>query len=119
VNIKDTVCPFAVKGGGHHTVIGISNIDNGLTIDLGNMNQTTWNNDKSIGYVGAGARWGAVYEALGRVNRGAAGGRVADIGVGGYTTGGKLRHAVPIPLSSVNGRNRWYLLLWRRLRLWL
>lgn len=92
LNLVHVFCPFAVRGGGHHTVIGIANINNGITIDLGDMNQTTLNADKSIASVQSGARWDTVYSALVAVGRGVLGGRVSDLGVGGFTTGGITSH---------------------------
>jgi FAD/FMN-containing dehydrogenase len=89
LNIIDVICPFAVRGAGHHTVVGIANIHAGITIDLGNMNQTTVSQDKSTASVGSGARWGSVYSTLVPLGLAVLGGRVADIGVGGFTTGGK------------------------------
>lgn len=40
--------------------------------------------------IGAGARWSDVYRVLDTVGLGAAGGRIADVGVGGLITGGKF-----------------------------
>lgn len=84
------VCPFAVRGGGHHTVIGIANIHGGITIDLGNINQTTVSTDKKIASVGSGARWGSVYSTVVDLGLGVLGGHESDIGVGGFTTGGEI-----------------------------
>ncbi|KAH8654974.1 hypothetical protein BGZ60DRAFT_519104 [Tricladium varicosporioides] len=92
LNLIDDACPFAVRGGGHHTVVGIANIDSGITIDLGNMNKTTLSSDNSLAYVGAGARWGSVYSTLATVGKGALGGRIADIGAGGFLTGGGISY---------------------------
>jgi hypothetical protein len=61
LNLNETVCPFAARGAGHHTVVGIANIHSGITIDLGNINQTTISEDKAIAYVGSGSHWGSVY----------------------------------------------------------
>lgn len=83
------VCPFALRGGGHHTVAGIANIHNGITIDLVNINKTTLNGDRTIASVGSGARWGSVYDVLVPQGLAVLGGREAGIGVGGFTTGGK------------------------------
>lgn len=70
-------------------MVGIANIHNGITIDLGNINQTTLNSNKSIASVGAGARWGSVYDTLVPEGLAVLGGRESGIGVGGFTTGGK------------------------------
>lgn len=44
--------------------------------------------EDNIVSVGGGARWSEVYHVLDSMNLGTAGGRVADVGVGGLTTGG-------------------------------
>lgn len=91
LNIEETVCPFAVRGAGHHTVVGTANIHRGITIDLGNINQTTISADKNTVYVGSGARWGSVYSNVVSEGLAVLGGREADIGVGGFTTGGNTK----------------------------
>lgn len=57
-------------------------------VELGYMNQTTYNVDTTIASVQPGARWGAVYEALDPYGVTAAGGRADVVGVGGFITGG-------------------------------
>jgi FAD/FMN-containing dehydrogenase len=88
LNILENICPFAVRSGGHHTVVGIANIRLGVTIDLGNLNETTVSKDKSLIGVGAGARWKSVYATLVPMGLVALGGRDGDIGVGGFLSGG-------------------------------
>ncbi|KAF7854228.1 hypothetical protein EAF04_010525 [Stromatinia cepivora] len=95
LNAISTICPFAIRSGGHHTVVGIANIHSGITIDLRNINQTTINTDKTIAHVGTGARWGSVYSTLNFEGLAVSGGRVADIGVGGFITGGGLSYFGP------------------------
>lgn len=89
LNAGDDICPFAVRSGGHHTVVGIANIHTGVTIDLGNMNKTVVSEDKSIASVDSGARWHSVYPVVVAEGLGVLGGRISDLGVGGWTTGGK------------------------------
>ncbi|ESZ95986.1 putative oxidoreductase, FAD-binding [Sclerotinia borealis F-4128] len=86
------VCPFAVRSGGHHTVIGIANIHNGITIDLRNLNKTTVSRDKKTAFVEPGARSGSVYETLVPLGLALPGGRIGDIGVGGFTSGGGISY---------------------------
>lgn len=81
-------CPFAVKSGGHAAFKGASNIDDGLTIDLTNLNIIRVSNDNSLTQVGAGNRWIDVYMHLDLLQLSVIGGRVANIGVGGLTLGG-------------------------------
>ena len=67
---------------------GASNIQDGLTIDLTQLNQIQVSPDKTLTAVGSGARWGDVYSHLGEQQLSVVGGRDADIGVGGLTLGG-------------------------------
>ena len=90
-------CPFAVKSGGHAAFPGASNIDGGVTIDLRQLNEVrvTKNstlartNNSTLARVGAGNKWGNVYQKLDALELSVLGGRVADIGVGGLTLGGE------------------------------
>ena len=82
-------CQFAVKSGGHAMFKGASNIDSGITIDLKNLKQVAVSADRSFTKVGAGNHWADVYSRLDPLGLSVVGGRVADIGVGGLTLGGK------------------------------
>jgi FAD/FMN-containing dehydrogenase len=65
-----------------------NNIDNGVTIDLGQMNSTTLNKGNATVSIQPGARWGNVYNTLQRIGYTVAGGRAFDVGVGGFVMGG-------------------------------
>lgn len=82
-------CKVAIKGGGHTPWAGSSNVDGGVTIDMGAMNQVQVSDDKTMTSVGAGARWIEVYEALDPVHLTVVGGRLASVGVAGLLLGGK------------------------------
>ena len=82
-------CPFAVKSGGHGAFAGASNIQGGLTIDLGSIKTIKVSSDRATTQVGAGNRWVDIYSALAPRNLAVIGGRVANIGVGGLTLGGQ------------------------------
>lgn len=69
---------------------GASNIQDGLTIDLANLNQIQVSQDKTLTHVGAGNRWVDVYSQLDQQQLSVIGGRVAGIGVGGLTLGGGI-----------------------------
>jgi hypothetical protein len=56
-------CEFAVRSGGHMPWAGASDIENGVTIDLGLMNSTNVN-DNGTATVLPGAVWGSVYEVV-------------------------------------------------------
>jgi hypothetical protein len=78
-----------VKSGGHASFAGASNIQSGLTIDLANLNVIQVSDDRTLTQVGAGNLWGKIYSQLDRLQLSVIGGRVAGIGVGGLTLGGK------------------------------
>ena len=80
---------FAVRGGGHTLNSGAANIEAGVTINMRRMNQIDVNAEKSTVSIGGGAKWGEVYPELDRLGISTSGGRVADVGVGGLSTGGK------------------------------
>ncbi|MCJ1226704.1 hypothetical protein MMC12_003357 [Toensbergia leucococca] len=63
-------------------------MQDGITIDLGEMNQVTVSKDRTITSVGGGARWEDVYLKLDAMDLAVSGGRVYDVGVGGLTSGG-------------------------------
>ena len=81
-------CKVAVKGGGHTAQAGSANIQGGVTIDMSGFNTITLSSDKTSVSVGAGQRWGNVYDVLQPLGLSVVGGRGNQIGVGGFTLGG-------------------------------
>lgn len=79
---------FAVASGGHSTLTGASNINHGVTIDLSALSEVTLVDDHQAVWLGAGARWEEVYGTLEPHGLTVSGGRVAEVGVGGYVLGG-------------------------------
>ncbi|KAF2130675.1 FAD-binding domain-containing protein [Dothidotthia symphoricarpi CBS 119687] len=79
---------FAIRSGGHSTWAGSNNIQDGVTIDLGLMNTTTFDPDTSIASIEPGSRWGQVYATLDPLGVTVAGGRAGTVGVAGFLTGG-------------------------------
>ncbi|KAF8855560.1 FAD-binding domain-containing protein [Acephala macrosclerotiorum] len=90
LTVQVTQCLFAVKSGGHAAFSGASNIHDGLTIDLLNLDEVIVSADNTSTSVGAGNRWVDAYSALQPKGLTIIGGRVADIGVGGLTLGGGM-----------------------------
>ena len=80
---------FAVRSGGHTPYQGAANIQSGVTIDMRKFNTTTVHPDRTRVTIGTGSTWGAVYSQLDPQGLAVSGGRVAAIGVGGLTLGGK------------------------------
>lgn len=87
-NAKPQACPFAVRSGGHNHIPGASSIEDGVNIDLGQMNSTIYHSSNDTATVQPGATWGSVYSTLDQLGVMAAGGRSASVGVGGLVLGG-------------------------------
>ena len=64
-----------------------ANINNGVLIDMSMFKGVNYNAANSLAIVGAGQRWGDVYNQLDPYNVTVVGGRVLDVGVGGLTLG--------------------------------
>jgi hypothetical protein len=79
----------AIRSGGHGSDRS-NNIEEGVTIDLGMLNTTTYDADSNIARVGPGARWGEVFAALKDDGVIVAGGRESVVGVGGLLLGGGI-----------------------------
>ena len=92
-------CKFAVKSGGHAAFSGASNIQDGMTIDLINLNQITISDDQTQTSVGSGLVWYDIYTELEPMGLSVIGGRVSAIGTGGFTLGGGI--------SFFSGRYGW------------
>lgn len=68
---------------------GFSNVEGGITIDLVRMKDITISEDGGIVNVGAGCRWGEIYEVVEPRGLMVVGGRDSTVGVGGFLLGGK------------------------------
>ncbi|CAJ2499817.1 Uu.00g026700.m01.CDS01 [Anthostomella pinea] len=79
-------CPFAIKR---------EQIDNGITMGLRNINETTLSADKASVTFGTGSDWLSIYTALGGTGVGVPGGRHGRVGVGGIVLGGGLSFVSP------------------------
>jgi FAD/FMN-containing dehydrogenase len=69
---------------------GASNIENGVTIDLRNINRIQVSDDLSTTKVGPGVKLGDLYEMLDGMGLSVISGRDSNVGVGGITLGGML-----------------------------
>ncbi|KAI6823919.1 hypothetical protein KC332_g8796 [Hortaea werneckii] len=81
-------CQFAVRSGGHNTIPGASSISDGVNIDLGLMNSTTYHPENDTATVQSGVLWGSVYSTLDKLGVMVVGGRSASVGTGGLVLGG-------------------------------
>ena len=85
--IKDHQCHFAVKSGGHGMFPGASNAQQGITMDLRNLNGLRVSDDRLTTSVGTGTKWGEVYRELESKNLTVSGGRDTQISIGGFILG--------------------------------
>lgn len=76
-----------MRGGGNHAS-GASSAEDGLVIDLSNLNSISVDTNKGQVTVGGGCRWGDVYSTLQKQGLICVGGGVHIVGVGGHLTGG-------------------------------
>lgn len=79
---------FAVRSGGHTQWAGSNNIEGGVTVDLGLLNWTRFDEPSETVDLGPGGRWGQVYADLKKYGRVVAGGREGNVGVAGLILGG-------------------------------
>lgn len=69
-------------------MLGSTNADYAVTIDLSMLNRTVYHPESSTASVQPGARWKSVYKALGEHGVAVPDGRGGTVGVGGFITGG-------------------------------
>ncbi|KAK8064329.1 hypothetical protein PG994_006967 [Apiospora phragmitis] len=81
-------CSFGILGHGHGDFPASNSIKEGVTIDFGHMNQTTYDPTEKIASIGPGSSWQPVYENLEPHGVTVTGGRAGGVGVAGFTTGG-------------------------------
>lgn len=88
-------CNFAIRSGGH-SVSGGSNIDDGITVDLGAHMKSCWYDAKTrLVSIQPGGTWGDVYAALEPKGVMVAGARSHNVGIAGLLTGGGLSWFTP------------------------
>lgn len=85
---------IAIRSGGHGSD-NQNSITNGVIVDLGHLNITTYDAAKNVASVGTGARWGDVYATLEEHGVSITGGRQAIVGVGGLLLGGGVGWHTP------------------------
>ncbi|KAI1352836.1 FAD-binding domain-containing protein [Xylaria sp. FL0043] len=81
---------FAIRGAGQQPLPGCANIQDGITLDLALLTGVELDLDTGIVSIGAGERWGVVYEKLSNHGLGVTGSRSAKGGIGGLALAGGL-----------------------------
>ncbi|MCJ1247587.1 hypothetical protein MMC30_004802 [Trapelia coarctata] len=84
--------PFAIRSGGHMPSPLAANTNDGVLIDMSKFNKVMYDAARNVATVGAGMKWGDVYNQLDLYNVTAVGGRVLDVGVGGLILGSGLSY---------------------------
>ena len=88
---REAELPLAVRGGGHN-VAGSAVCDDGLVIDLSEMDAVRVDLDAKTAWVQGGATWADVDHETQAFGLAAPGGVVSDTGVAGLTLGGGIGH---------------------------
>ncbi|KAI6778372.1 uncharacterized protein J7T54_000490 [Emericellopsis cladophorae] len=81
-------CPFGMRSGAHTAFQGGNGIKDGVTVDFGHLNVTTYDESTQVASMNPGQTWGDAYKVLADYSVVAIGGRADVVGVGGFTTGG-------------------------------
>jgi FAD/FMN-containing dehydrogenase len=80
---------FRLRCGGH-SYEGYSTLDDGVVIDVTDMNRVTVSDDRKTAVIGAGGRLGDIYSALSAAGVAIPGGTCPPVGISGLTLGGGL-----------------------------
>lgn len=91
---------FAIRGAGCQPDPGCANIQDGITVDLGLL--TGVDIQEGVVRIGAGERWGNVYEKLDATGLGVSGSRSSKGGIGGLSLEGLSQIDVSLPFCSSN-----------------
>lgn len=81
---------FAIKSGGHNANKYFASVDGGPLISTKYLNEVTLDSASMTVRVGPGNDWQDIHKALDGTGVTVVGGRIGDVGVGGYVVGGGL-----------------------------
>jgi FAD/FMN-containing dehydrogenase len=85
--------PIAVRGGAH-SVAGFSSCDDGIVIDLAQLNEVQVDVEPQRAFAGGGTTWKTFDAATQQHGLATTGGMVSSTGIGGFALGGGLGHLV-------------------------
>ncbi|TDZ39665.1 putative FAD-linked oxidoreductase [Colletotrichum spinosum] len=81
---------FAIKSGGHNPNKYFSSVQDGPLISTKGLKTVVYDKDSNTVRVGPGNKWEEVHDALEGTGVTVVGGRIGNVGVGGYLLGGGL-----------------------------
>lgn len=81
---------FAVKSGGHNPNNYFASVQGGPLISTKGLKEVVYHKENNTVSVGPGNKWEEVHEALEGTGVTVVGGRIGNVGVGGYLLGGIL-----------------------------
>ncbi|EJT72187.1 FAD binding domain-containing protein [Gaeumannomyces tritici R3-111a-1] len=81
---------FAIKSGGHNPNNRYASVKDGVLISTKKMNEVTIDRARGVVTVGPGNRWDDVFKGLEGSGLAVVGGRMGNVGVGGFLLGGGL-----------------------------
>lgn len=90
--LRGTNDTFAIKSGGHNPNNYFASVQGGPLISTKNLNEVVLDTDAETVRVGPGNRWDDVTSALDGSGYTVVGGRIGNVGVGGYLLGCKANH---------------------------
>ncbi|KAK7941415.1 FAD binding domain-containing protein [Apiospora aurea] len=88
--LRDNNETFAVKSGGHNPNNYFASVDGGPLISTKHLDEVIFDKASETVRVGPGNRWEDVAKKLDGTGYSAVGGRIGNVGVGGYLLGGGL-----------------------------
>jgi len=97
--LKETDEPYAIKSGGHNPNKWMASVQGGPLISTANLNEVIYNRPSQTIRFGPGQSWETITDALKTYGVTVVGGRIGNVGVGGYMLGGKKR--TPIFLETL------------------
>jgi hypothetical protein len=87
--LQETNEPFAVKSGGHNPNKWMASVQGGPLISTSLLNEVIYNRLAQTVRFGPGQAWENITDALKTQGVTVVGGRIGNVGVGGYMLGGK------------------------------
>lgn len=81
--------PYAVKSGGHNPNLRMNSVQGGPLISTANLNEVVYDQPSQTIRFGPGNNWENITDALKPYGVAVVGGRIGNVGVGGYMLGGE------------------------------